>query len=237
MRACFTTRPTDAELRRLYIDERKGCPEIARGVGCDSTTVRVWLLAAGVNLRRRGDIANMRGRHRAPGWRHTPEAVEKVRVASIARGAVPYLRNGKHWLKGEPPEANPRWLGGVTPERQEFYRSPEWKAACVAVYRRADARCERCNADARKVDRGLGLFDVHHIISFAVREFRAEVWNLALLCESCHYFVHSRANAERLFLPGPNAPDYWSQAVRYCREAASERAVPGLFDFLDAEAA
>jgi hypothetical protein len=31
--------------------------------------------------------------------------------------------------------------------------------------------------------------------------------------------------------------DYWRQAVRYCGEAASERAVPGLFDFLDAEAA
>jgi 5-methylcytosine-specific restriction endonuclease McrA len=136
---------------------------------------------------------------------------------------VPYLRDGKHWLKDAPPEANPRWLGGVTPERQEFYRSAEWKAAVVAVYARSDAKCEHCSLDARTVERTFGFFDIHHIISFALREFRAEVWNLALLCERCHYWVHSKKNVDRLFLPGRCAPDYW---------LAEAGATPSLFDLI-----
>lgn len=230
-------RPSDLELRRLYLDERKGCPDIARAAGCDPTTVHRWLKAAGIPIRARGDIANMGGRRRAPGWRHTPEARAKVGAASVARGAVPYLRDGKHWLKDAPPEMNPRWLGGVTAERQAFYRTPEWKAACVAVYRRADACCERCGADARKADRSLGLFDIHHIISFAVRATRAAVWNLALLCERCHMFVHSRANLDRVFLPGTNAPAYWRDGVRHLRAAERELAVPTLFDLMAVEEA
>jgi len=43
-------------------------------------------------------------------------------------------------------------------------------------------------------------FHVHHIVSFAVRELRAAVSNLALLCEDCHRFVHSNANTACEFL-------------------------------------
>lgn len=198
-------RPEPAELRRLYIDEHLGCPEIARRYKRDAKTVFWWLRQAGIPTRPRGsDVRQQfkKGERSAfAGRRHPRESLKKIKAATIARGGVPYLRNGKHWLKGAPPEANPRWLGGVTPERQEFYRSPEWKAACCAVWQRADARCERCGRDHRLRDRKRERpFHVHHIVSFAVRELRAEASNLALLCEPCHMWVHSKNNVDRQFL-------------------------------------
>lgn len=197
-------RPDVATLRRLYSDEKRGCPEIGRLYERDAKTVLWWLRQAGIPTRKRGQnkaVQFKKGeRSRFAGRRHTPEALPKVREATIRRGGVPYLRNGQHWLKGQPPSANGRWLGGVTPERQAFYRSPEWKAACVIVWHRADARCERCGKDHRTIDRKKDRFHVHHIVSFAVRALRAEPTNLALLCWDCHLFVHSKANVKREFL-------------------------------------
>lgn len=255
-------RPSHAELRRLYVDEGRTCPQIALSVGCDPTTVHHWLVAAGIPTRPRGDIANMGGKRRSPDWRPTAAQVENVRAATIRRGGVPYLRNGKHWLKGAPPEMNPRWLGGATPDRQEFYRSPEWKEACVTVWWRSDACCEKCGADSRKVQRIKRAFHIHHIVTFQNRDLRASVGNLVLLCKACHLWAHSRANAERLFLASDagdlirwraewdrrcgeievaawarmNEPDpEWP--VRYLTAAEAEVSTPTLFDLLEGEAA
>lgn len=216
-------RPTDADLRRLYVDDERSAPSIARDLSCDPTTVRAWLLAAGVTLRERGH--NNRFEPGQPsafkGRKHTPEALAKIEAATRARGGVPYLRQGQHWLKGAAPEMNPRWLGGVTPERQAFYRTPEWKAACVAVYARADGYCERCAADSRPERHTADAFHLHHIVSFKVAELRADPRNLALLCQPCHRWVHSRANTGRVLI---------------CADAAEfEAKQPTLFDFLDAE--
>jgi len=217
-------RPSGADLRALYIDRELGCPEIGRIFERDPTTIRNWLQQAGVSLRPRGSDARQHfkaGQKLRLGIRHTPEVVEKVRAASIARGAVPHLRNGQHWLKTAAPEDNPNWKGGATPERQEFYRSNEWKSACAAVWTRANACCERCHLDWRTVDRKTTpTFHVHHIVSFAVKELRAELSNLALLCRPCHLFVHSRANTGREFL----------------KEAEREFSMPSLFDFMEVEA-
>lgn len=196
----WNERPSREWLEHRYVIQERGCPEIGRELGRNGKTIWLWLVEAGVPTRKRGQTreaaANckkgqgaMRGRH------HTPETVAKVRAATIARGGVPYLRGGEHWLKGAAPEDNPNWKGGATPERQAFYRSPEWKAACVAVWRRADAHCERCGLSHNAV-RGEQTFHVHHIVSFAVRELRAVVGNLRLLCPGCHRWVHSRANVD-----------------------------------------
>lgn len=210
-------RPTDADLRRLYVDEGRTCPEIARGIGCDPTTVHYWLKAAGIPTRPRGNLANMGGKRRAPGWRPTPAQVENVKAATIRRGGVPYLKDGKHWLAGKAPQDNPNWKGGVTAERQAFYNTKPWKVACVAVYARTNGFCERCGTDSRKVKRTPRQFHIHHIVSFAVEALRAEPSNLALLCRDCHFWVHSRANVDRVFL----------------RAAEREASVPSLFDMLD----
>ena len=197
-------RPTPAMLAFLYADLGWGCPDIGWLCERDAKTVLWWLRKAGIPTRSRGSNARQ---HFKPGHGtgvprvHSAETIEKIRAASIDRGAVPYLRNGQHWLKGAHPEDNPRWAGGATPERQEFYRSAEWKAACRAVWVRADACCERCGLDHRAIDRDAETFHVHHIVSFSVRELRAAVDNLALLCRRCHMFVHSKANTAREFLP------------------------------------
>lgn len=219
-------RPAPAMLAFLYTDLRWGCPDIAWLYGRDAKTVHWWLRRADIPTRPRGSDARQhfkRGERGAfAGHRHSSEALEKIRAASVARGAVPYLRGGKHWLAGAAPQDNPRWLGGATPERQEFYRSAEWKAACQAVWSRANACCERCGRNHRLVNREEERFHVHHIVTFAVKEMRAVVENLALLCRPCHLFVHSKANASCEFLATP------------LRATEREAAIPDLFALMEA---
>jgi len=61
-----------------------------------------------------------------------------------------------------------------------------WKSACSYVYKRDNAQCVRCSS---KDD-----LHIHHIVSFADTDLRAEVSNLVLLCVKCHRFVHSKKN-------------------------------------------
>lgn len=197
-------RPAREWLEREYVQRERGCPDIGRELGRDASTIRLWLVEAGIPTRGRGrtreSAANrLKGQGALRGRGHRVESIEKIRAATLARGGVPYLRDGVHWLKDAPAEANPNWKGGLTPERQAFYRTPEWKTAVVAVWRRADACCERCGLDHRQV-RGEQTFHVHHVVSFAMRELRAIVSNLRLLCPACHRFVHSRANVHRELL-------------------------------------
>lgn len=227
----FIPRPPAEFLRALYQHLQLGCPEIGRLFERDSSTVRLWLLQDGTATRPRGSNPGPQfkpGQRTRLGIRHTREARRKIGEAS--KGRQPYLRKGQHWLHSVGPQDNPNWKGGATPERQAFYRSPEWKAACCAVWSRADACCERCDLDHRTVNRQQQKFHVHHIVSFAVAELRAEVSNLALLCRPCHLFVHSKANASREFLPPMDQ-------VHYLKAAEQEFSMPTLFDFEAAEAA
>lgn len=254
-------RPSAEVLRQLYIEQRLGCPDIGRLFQRDPSTVRHWLVAAGIPTRPRG--SNERQHFKAgqrsafAGRKHGAESIEKIRAATIADGRVPYLRDGRHWLADAPAEVNPNWKGGATPERQEFYRTPEWKAACAAVWARDDACCRRCHLDWRTVDRSTTpTFHVHHVFSFQIRATRANPDLLVLLCRPCHLFVHSKANVTREWLPqDANSPvmlpglddlgnlpafdfDRWLASERRGREAylqAAERetSMPSLFDVLD----
>lgn len=125
---------------------------------------------------------------------------------SIPRRSVAEARAIKHWgASGEDNpmwnrrgELNPRWLGGVTPERQAFYTSRAWKKACAEVWKRDDATCQRCGL--RKTEQSDMPFHIHHIVSFAASDLRARPSNLVLLCEVCHHFVHSNENVDEEFL-------------------------------------
>lgn len=197
-------RPTDEHLAELYTAQRLGCPDIAKLYQRDAKTVHYWLKRAGIPTRPRGsDPAQWFARGGDPrsfsGTKHS--AASRALIAIGSKGRKPYLRDGKHWLHTVPADQNPNWKGGVTPERQEFYRTPEWKAAAKAVWRREDACCQRCKLDWRTVDRAsTPTFHIHHVISFAVREQRAVVSNLVLLCRPCHYWAHSNENEQRTFL-------------------------------------
>lgn len=124
----------------------------------------------------------------------------------IKRRNVSEARSLKHWgqvgtdnpMWNKRGELNPRWQGGVTPERQSFYTSEEWKKSCSAVWKRDKATCQRCLL--QKKDQPDMPYHIHHIKSFSFVELRADVDNLVLVCEVCHYFIHSKKNINGEFL-------------------------------------
>lgn len=190
-------------LNQKYTVEGLGCPEIGTLINRDGSTIRSWLLEYGIPTRPRGHDERQhfkKGMSLRKGTKLTEEAKEKIGEASRRRGAVPYLKNGKHWLKSAPKEANPSWKGGITPERQTFYRSSEWKTAVRAVWYRDKATCQRCGLKRNDVQQYKGKFHVHHIVTFSNENLRAYPENLVLLCNDCHYFVHSSENTNREFL-------------------------------------
>ena len=187
-------------LESEYVGKGRSCPDIASELERDPKTIWSWLKFYGIPTRSRG--AESSPATFTPGQpgtftgkKHSAKSKELIRQARAKDGGVPYLRNGVHWLQTVPKKQHPNWKGGVTPERQSFYSSDEWKDACRQVWQRADAKCERCGLDHRNVRR-TQTFHVHHVVSFAVRELRANVDNLRLLCPSCHRWVHSNANVD-----------------------------------------
>jgi len=123
----------------------------------------------------------------------------------ISKRSISEAREVKHWgLSGEQNgmygvrgEDNPNWKGGGTPERQALYSSQEWSEAVQVVWKRDRATCQRCKTRARDHE---GSFHIHHIVSFLDKTLRTEPSNLVLLCDKCHWFIHSRENTEGEFL-------------------------------------
>lgn len=198
-------RPTKEWLEEKYLIEKLDCPAIGQLLSKDAKTIYTWLKDTGIPTRPRGSStkgfrANGIIGGRPGGWKMSDKQKEQIRQARLKDGHVPYLRNGKHWLKGKRGAASPVWKGGITPERQEFYGTLEWKQAANLVWRRDYGKCQRCKVTKYEASaNGIGM-DIHHIVSFAVRELRLELSNLTLLCETCHYWVHSKANINKEFI-------------------------------------
>lgn len=191
-------------LTKKYITEGLSADDIALIVGRDPKRVWEWIRDYGIETRRRGTYEKnqfQKGHLIWVGKTHKAETKEKIRAASIKDGRVPYLtKDGQHYMKGRRGRDHHGWMGGLTPERERVAQTDEWKSAVKIVWARADARCEFCNKDHRPIDRDTESFDIHHIISFQYRPARCAVDNLVLLCERCHYFVHSKANGAKLFM-------------------------------------
>lgn len=193
------------ELHRLYMVEKLSANEIAERVKRNPKRVWEWLKDDGIETRPRGHDERQHfkpGHKICVGRKHSEKAKNAIRRARIADGSKGlFLPNGDHVLKGRTGPDHPSWKGGATPERQAFYATDEWKSACVSVWKRADAHCERCGKDHRTIDRTETHFCVHHVASFAeFPELRAEPDNLTLLCLPCHLWVHSRKNTEKEFI-------------------------------------
>jgi hypothetical protein len=159
-----------------------------------------WLIENYVNRERStGDIAKEFG---------TTDAAILfwLRKHGIPRRSISDARKLKKWgmsgadnpMWNRRGELNPRWLGGVTPARQAFYMSDEWRDACSFVWKRDNATCQRCAL--HRNDTPDMPFHIHHIVSFADEALRAEPSNLVLLCEACHLFVHSKKNTKNEFI-------------------------------------
>ncbi len=195
------------ELHQRYWVEGQTCNDIAREIGKDPKTVWAWMKAYGLPTKPRGADERQhfkQGHTLCVGRKQKPETREKIRQARLADGSASLFKeNGDHVLKGRKGKDHPSWKGGVTPLRNAFYASDEWKAACVVVWHRDDAKCQNCGLDHRNIDRKERKFHVHHIASFALHpDKRADPNNLVLLCDTCHRWVHSRANVERKFIKG-----------------------------------
>lgn len=187
------------QLEAMYWGENMTCVDIAKREGKDPKTIWAWMRHYGIKTRPRGHNVGQLPSGRKPGFKLTEEHKQAIRDARKRDGHVPYLKNGEHWLKSAAKEDTPNWKGGVTPERQKFYCTDEWKEAVKAVWARADAKCERCGKH-HNTQKNRGNFHIHHIVSFAVKHLRAEASNLALLCRECHLFVHSKKNVDNEFI-------------------------------------
>lgn len=190
-------------LIQKYITEEMDCTQIAGLVQRDAKSVWNWLKGFGIPTRERGFASSATWMKPGKvslfkGHRHTEENKARMSQLAIESGRVPFDKNVGPPLKGKRGADVPTWRGGVTPERQAFYSSTEWKAAVRMVWKRDDATCQKCltrkNSDRSK------QFDIHHIVAFANRTLRAELSNLVLLCEACHYWVHSAKNTDQLFI-------------------------------------
>lgn len=186
-----------------YIVKNKSADQIAREIGRDPKRVWEWIVNYGIPTRPRGVDAGQRfqkGHQLSNGRKLSQATRDKIRTIAIATGRVPYDPKVGSYMKGRKGADTPSWKGGITPERQAFYATPEWANAVKAIWKRDNAICQRCKLDHRTIERGNPRFTIHHIDSFKVKERRADVQNLILLCQPCHYWVHSKRNIKREFL-------------------------------------
>lgn len=112
--------------------------------------------------------------------------LREMRKHGIERRSVAESRRGRRMGA-----ANHAWRGGVTPERQRLYKTPEWKALLSACFKRDGYRCIRCEAPKTR----RAALHAHHVKSWAeYPELRLDLHNVVTLCAACHAWVHSTEN-------------------------------------------
>jgi len=155
-------------LKEQYIDQQRSASHIAEEQGCNENNILYFLNKFNIPTRPMSEIRAIKS------W------------ASVGE------RNGMY---GRIEKDNPNWRGGITPERQDFCSSLEWKQAVQEISER-DRVCQVCGA---KND-GKRQFHIHHIFSFAVKELRVDPDNLVLLCRECHRWIHSNKNKDGILI-------------------------------------
>lgn len=141
-----------------YCNRNKSANDIAKEQGITENGILFWLKKHNIKTRIMTEVRK----------------IKKWGLSGKLNGM--YNRRGKD---------NPRWRGGITPDRQSFYCSEEWVDVCKSVWKRDHAECQRCGVTGEHI---------HHIVSFEVIELRAKLDNLVLLCKRCHNWVHSKKN-------------------------------------------
>lgn len=188
-------------LRQKYILERLDCTQISKIVKRDPKSVWNWLVGSGIPTRKRGQNPRVHFKKgHLSGFAGRKHSLKTRRLFSKQKkdsGACPALINGVHWLHVYKDRHPAAWRGGITPERQAVYSSPEWKLVAKEVWIRDKRTCQRCGLVHKY---GMPSFDIHHIVSFENKELRTEKTNLILLCEKCHLWTHSKKNKKKRFV-------------------------------------
>lgn len=190
-----------AWLENEYLTLGKSAVQIGNEVGRDAKSVWNWLSGYGIATRPRGhdtshlskDGKNWIGRN------HSNETRKKMSDSAIADGRLPWGKGNTPYMRGRTGKDHHGWRGGLTPERQAFYASSEWVESVKSVWSRDKAICQKCGIHHNTTE-SRGTFHIHHIVSFMVRELRADLGNLILLCKDCHKWVHSKSNKSKLFI-------------------------------------
>jgi hypothetical protein len=184
-----------------YITEKLDCVKIGIIVHRDPKTIWSWLKYYDIPTRHRGGLTSPNCFKKGQvnlflGKHHTEETKKRLRQIALKDGRVPYNPKIGSYMKGRKGPLSTNWKGGITPERQSFYQSQEWRNSVKLVWARAEAKCERCGIH-HNTSKSRGTFHIHHIISFMVKEQRTNINNLILLCKNCHRYVHSNKNENK----------------------------------------
>ena len=128
----------------------------------------------------------MKGNKNALGYRHTPEGIEKIRQASIKRGAT---LAGKYWFEKRG-LGTPNWKGGIRKKKNERNDSAYHKWVSD-VKKRDRNTCQMKGSDCS------GYNTVHHVRPWIqYPEDRYKVINGITLCQFHH--PRKRVDEQRL---------------------------------------
>jgi thymidylate synthase (FAD) len=127
---------------------------------------------------------------------HTHSAETRRKIAEALRGRKrPEMTGERNPMYGRLGALNPNWKGGTSPERVRVYYQTRWKRLVKLCRERDNHQCQKCET--------WDHLRTHHIWPWRkFPQWRFELWNLLTLCKTCHAWVHSKENVERLFLKG-----------------------------------
>jgi hypothetical protein len=157
-------------LNQKYTIEGLSTTEIANITNCNHRVISFWMKKHGI----------------------------KGRSVSEARKIKKWGQYGiENPMFGKTGDLNGNWKGGITPERQLFYISEEWKKAVKETFIRDNFICVKCGQTHKDKYHPL---HIHHVVSFKTSELRTDINNLVILCKDCHNWVHSKKNTNKQYI-------------------------------------
>ena len=162
----------------LYQEKGWTLNRIAEYVGCSEQTVLNHMRRFEIPRRNRAShFIGIPSHRRGKTGIFSGETIQKMREASIRRGARPPVSRGSdHW----------NWQGGIHEYNDRERAQVEVKKWRVAVYKRDGFSCQVCGHVG-------GKLNAHHIKLWSKHpELRFLVENGVTLCEPCHSLAHNR---------------------------------------------
>ena len=112
-------------------------------------------------------------------FKHSPEAIEKIKLAGVGRKDTEETRIRKSLNSRLRGSKNPFWRGGITSANKQVRESLEYRLWRESVFKRDSWTCVLC---AKK-----GYVEADHIKPFCdYIELRFELSNGRTLCKECH---------------------------------------------------